>query len=249
MQRTPSTQHRRPLARGGFTIIELLVVMAIITILMALLAAAVYKMLAAPPQKNTETLIQKLALALEGQWTAVITSARSEKIDPGIWAQCQAAAGTPDPQPAMDVYIQMRLVQEFPTSFAQAQGPGILPPIQPFAVTNGQTAPFSPQGNNPTESSICLYLALMVAHRGKEFDAGGLSPKEARTVPGTQLKGIYDYWDEPIQFSTYAVDPRGNVVAIGTPGSQMKFRIVSSGANRFLGDGDDISSDTLRFAK
>jgi prepilin-type N-terminal cleavage/methylation domain-containing protein len=244
----PISHEQRRLARGGFTIIELLVVMAIITILIALLAAATFKMLAAPPKTNTETLIQKLALATEGQWTAVITSARSEKIDPAIWAQCQAAAGTPDAQPALDVYIQMRLQQEFPTSFGQAQAPGILPPIQAFAATNGQTAPLSARGN-PTESSICLYLALMVAHRGKEFDAGALSPKEARTIPGTQLKGIYDYWDEPIQFSTYAVDPRGNVVAIGTPGSQMKFRIVSSGANRFLGDGDDISSETLRFAK
>src|SRR5262249_25568346 len=156
----------------GFSLVELLVVMAIIAVLMSLLAAAVMKMLARPPQQHTETELQKLTGVVEQQWKAVIDQARTEKIDPRGWAAAMNQSGQ-DPEQAMHLYIQWRLQQEFPMTFSQATANSGSLQAKDVFVSNllGQSVPGpSPKGNS-YESSICLYTALSVGHRGMNFNA------------------------------------------------------------------------------
>jgi prepilin-type N-terminal cleavage/methylation domain-containing protein len=235
---TPKSLQTAP-RRHGFSLIELLVVIAIIAILCALLAAAIMRMLTVPPQKNTELLIQKLAQSLEQQWAAVITQCKTENPNESpqtaaMWAAAQGSG--PDPQNIMNTYVNLRLQQEFPTTFAAAAASG-------KAIFAGLAAPPppTPQGNG-FEGSILLYLTLTVGRRGMEFDAGTLAPREARQVPGfgPDVRAIYDGWDQPIQFELLR-DPNNT--------GSVKFRIFSAGADRIPGNADDVNSDNLRLGR
>jgi hypothetical protein len=201
---------------------------------MALLAAAIMKMLNVPPQKNTELLIQKLTQSLDQQWAATIDQAKTEAIPPNIWQQAMGQAGG-DNQKAMDLYVQWRLQQEFPTSVAQAMNPGPTGP-KPLYQTVLAGAP----AGTPAESSVCLYVALTVGRRGMNFDSSGLSPRELRNAGGN-FKALYDGWDQPIRFQTLQDQKTG----------AFKFLIYSTGPNRQdeQGNGDDVSSDNLRVGK
>src|SRR5262245_57334710 len=111
----------RNASRHGFTMIELLVVIGIIMILMALMAVAVFKMLSRPPAENTKNLILKLTGELEKTWKAAIDQINLEgpNANPLTWAAAQAQAGPgADPQVLKNTYIQLRLAQEFPMTFA-----------------------------------------------------------------------------------------------------------------------------------
>jgi prepilin-type N-terminal cleavage/methylation domain-containing protein len=227
--------------RRGFSLVELLVVMAIIAILCALMSAGIMRMMATPPQRSTELLIQKLAASLEQQWTATITQVKTENINTTLWGQAQTLAGAnAQPQQIMAQYTNLRLQQEFPTSFAQVQQ----------QVANGtakaiyQGLPAAPaptaQGNS-FESGILLYIALTVGRRGMNFDSGNLSPKEARPIPGASgdTKALYDGWDQPIQFTTSIDQVTGSLT----------FSIISAGADKKLGTPDDVNSNTLRLGR
>ena len=227
----PTSKSTMTGGRSAFTLIELLVVIAIIAILMALLAAAIMKMLNVPPYKNTQLLIQKLTQSLDQQWAATIDQAKTEAIPPAIWAQAMAQSNN-DNAKAMDLYVQWRLQQEFPMT---VNNPGPLGP-KPLYTKVLAGAP----AGTPAESSVCLYVALTVGRRGMNFDSSGLSPKELRSVGGG-FKALYDGWDQPIRFQTLQ-DPNTQA---------FKFLIYSTGPNRQdeQGNGDDISSDNLRVGK
>jgi prepilin-type N-terminal cleavage/methylation domain-containing protein len=225
-------------SRQGFSLIELLVVIGILTILAALLAAAVMRMRGVPPQKNTELLIQKLAKSLEQQWTAVITQCKVENVQDPVNAPLWVAAGGnvpgADPQQVMAAYTNLRLQQEFPTTFLAAAQSGKV------AYKGLPAAPAPTAQGNGFEGSILLYLALTVGRRGMQFD-DAFSPKEARAVPGfpSTVQALYDGWDQPLQFNTM-IDPKTGY---------LKFIILSAGADQKAGTNDDINSDTLRVGR
>jgi len=126
-------------------------------------------------------------------------------------------------------------VQEFPMTINEALSPpGGLQAKEHFKqYLQGAVLPPPTAKGNSHQSSVCLFVALTVARRGMEFDAGTLAPKEAQIIYA-DLKAIFDGWGEPIQFSN---------------GGGTKFQILSAGANGKVGDADDVDSNNLRLGK
>ena len=66
--------------RAGFTLVELLTVVAIIAVLVSLVASATFQVIGVQQKRTTETTIKKVADALDQQWQAVVDQARKETV-------------------------------------------------------------------------------------------------------------------------------------------------------------------------
>ena len=214
-------------ARAGVTLVELLVVMLIIATLASLVLSAVITVRDAQMKNFTESLVNKLASALEQQWNAAVDQIREEPVP--NWA---LSMGNGDPRIAKVIYLKARLKQEFPVSFYQAIypnanfGPQAGTPVT--YMTSGGAADLPPKATYqkalapligsalipamgtavPTpqdfESSALLYLSLSQARRGQ----AGFNPDEnieataiqTRTVGGVTFKIFVDSWGNPIRF-------------------------------------------------
>src|SRR5262245_49933856 len=128
-------------SRRGITLIEMLMVIAIVSMLAALTAGAVFTIRDTQEKEHTEPTIRKLASKLDKHWKAVPDSANKDydalpnDIKQNLIALADNATNsptTPKPHPRRDararlLYLKFRLKQEFPTSFTEV------------AITTGQT--------------------------------------------------------------------------------------------------------------
>ena len=197
---------RRPLRRG-FTVLELLIVMAIMAILFALTAGAAMRYSDVQRKKNTEWLLQKLDSALHTQWNAVIAQAKDEAVPAAVTSM----AGS-DGRRARVIYIKLRLMQEFPMTFAEATNPagGMLPPRPSYvAALQGKKAPTSGTvGGLDMQSSICFYMAMQQDRGGTKFNVdSNLTNTEKKIDPTSGMTYIADQWGTSIAFFRW---PYGN---------------------------------------
>src|SRR6266542_499404 len=107
MIRTHSYRSGR--ARAGFTIIEIMVVIAIIAVLAGLGSAAFVKWIDSRRRDNTEQTIQTTYKLLQQQMKAVVDQADKEQLPSGV----VTAAGN-DRATALVFYKLARLAQQFP---------------------------------------------------------------------------------------------------------------------------------------
>jgi prepilin-type N-terminal cleavage/methylation domain-containing protein len=197
-------RHARPTpARAGVTLIELLVVMMIIAILAALSLSAVFSVRESQMKSFTETLVNKLASALDGQWKAAVDQIREEPVPPAF----VALAGN-DPQRARVIYTKARLVQEFPVTFDQARRPFPYPiPANPAQdILQPKPAYVSlpaSAGNQTFEASALLYLSLNQGRRGQAgFNADEHIEPSAIQTQGN-LKIFVDSWGAPLRYCAF----------------------------------------------
>src|SRR5437879_4426648 len=66
--------------RAGFSLVELMVVIFIISILASITAAGAYQVISTRRSSNTELLLKKVDLALQKQWQGVVDQALKEEI-------------------------------------------------------------------------------------------------------------------------------------------------------------------------
>lgn len=127
--------------RRGFTLVEMLVVLAIMGILVALIASATFQVIGQQRVSNTETLLKKLDAVLQRQWQVVVDQAQKEKIpEPFLTGFVTDPMGNRvqnyigllgmaggNEKRARIIWIKLRLKQEFPQTFAEAILP--VPPL------------------------------------------------------------------------------------------------------------------------
>jgi prepilin-type N-terminal cleavage/methylation domain-containing protein len=199
--------------RAGFTLVELLVVMAIILALIALSASASMRVLATQKGSVTETTISKVDSALRKQWEAVVHAANNEDIATKIGADVYnnsflPAAGN-DARRARVIYVKLRLKQEFPINFREIFNPQPgypLPSKQSYikylnarGITSGGTTPAA------HESSACLVMAL---REGRSGGTAGTDDFGATSVDMVgQVEVLVDGWRKPLAFYRW---PTGN---------------------------------------
>jgi prepilin-type N-terminal cleavage/methylation domain-containing protein len=188
---------RRPLARRGFTLTELLVVISIIVILAALAAGAAFRLAGSQQEKNTNLAVLKISDLLDQQWQAVIDQARIESIPTAVSNMAQDAAGNNNPRRARAIYIKLRLMQEFPQTFNEALNNPLGAKPTYAKLLSGLAA-----SGDPFEWGACLYMALGQNRRGAGVNLDtSIANTEAIDTPNWPgLKTFVDAWGTPIVF-------------------------------------------------
>jgi len=205
------------LKRGGFTIIELLIVVAIIAVLLGLGIGAAFKVIDAQRSATTEDLLRTVDKTLHTHWTFVVTDAKKEQPSPAVLALANG-----DENRAKVLWIKLRLAEAFPQSYADVigavqgqgvygsgpNGPWIEPERRKYTKTYYDTIKLAKNANATpqAQSSVCLLVALSVTRGGAKLDQTHLTSSIADT-DNDGLKELIDSWGRPITFRRFPIDP------------------------------------------
>lgn len=159
---------RKKWARSGVSLIEILVVLAIIGILLALTAAALQKTVETQNMRTSETQVFKLQQALDGEYERVVTECARQAANDQIPPQIVNGVCEGDKARAKALWTAIQLRLNFPDSFAEVRmlplniqdknGTNVYQVQRPatFAGVPGGTATLSAE----EESGALLYMIL-----------------------------------------------------------------------------------------
>ena len=201
--------HKRP--RGGFTLIEILVVLALIATLLALTAGAFFRVRAGQIKAASEATLQKLNTALDNRMKTIQESVNEDaRKNQGQWPFALAAANG-DPDVAKSLLMYAKVKNELPMTFAEAKAPTIvitstgtitLPARANFSVLPNSTA------NSPEESGACFYIAVLTSGGGGAMtDQDGLQQQSSDFTGASwniSARVFKDAWGTPIAFVRHA---------------------------------------------
>jgi prepilin-type N-terminal cleavage/methylation domain-containing protein len=223
--------HRAQLRRA-FTLVEMLVVIAIIGILLSLTVGAVYKFVEGQRVTGTENVLRTFDKVLTMQWKKVVEDARYEEVSPAVTDLAKVNASDPvgNAVRARVLWVKFRLTEAFPQSYAEvaiaASGKGIYGtdssgrpwlPVRKYMANYAKAMGGKSMAINPaTESAACLYLALIVNRGGTMLDEPNLANFIGDT-DGDGVKELIDGWGNAIHFQRFpigntdlvAMNPRG----------------------------------------
>ncbi|WP_029631639.1 type II secretion system protein [Zavarzinella formosa] len=197
-------KHLRP----AFTLLELLVVVAIIGTLMALTAAAIFRLKNASLETRTNETLSKLQGGFDLQYKSAVDLIRKEPI-PDVtlfWAGGDADL-------AKAIHMKLRLRQEFPQTSTDLQTPASITGnanvdtalktlyAPKLFFTKYPALAGAPYGD-PDSNAALLMLVLSQARGGSSFspDQIGTNALGNVTVGGTSFKAFVDGYGNRIMF-------------------------------------------------
>src|SRR5437660_1405276 len=129
MSATSSQIRGGPCDRAGFTLVELMVVIAIIGVIIALTTAAAMQVVSYQRSSTTNGTIQTVNSELQKQWAAVIALADKDALPPVVISM---AGG--NERRARVIWKKLRLKEAFPMNFKEALTPWSLGNNAPSAI-------------------------------------------------------------------------------------------------------------------
>lgn len=222
--------------RGAFTLVEVLVVVALLALLAAIATAAYFRIQGGQQVSAAEATLSKLKSGMDKKWKAVLDNAKTTAIPDGLLT---AAGGDADRARTMLAYMMLK--NEFPTTLAEACNPtqvivttpstpaqlgvhvlqpkaAFLAPIRAkFPAPAVLTFPYP----SAEESAACFYLALTATGtRGETFTGEGLQNQVGEVTVKFQVNGadqtmalpaFTDTWGQPVYFCrhTYLTEVNG----------------------------------------
>lgn len=113
---------RRNQQRNGFTLVELMVVLAIIVVLVSLLMAGFSAVRITQQERATDDIVRKLQVAIEAQRTELVSQAAKERREKSaVFQTVLGYCGDEDRAEALLVYLKLR--HAFPQTYTEAASP------------------------------------------------------------------------------------------------------------------------------
>jgi prepilin-type N-terminal cleavage/methylation domain-containing protein len=198
-----------PQSRPGFTLSEILVVIAIIAIIAGLTAAAVFRLRESQTVNNSEATLSKVDRLMMARWSAVVDQAKTT-VPPSLIERCGG-----DRDRAIALWTMAVLKNEFPMTFEEAKA----------TVNLGPNASLAPKGvflklandttlssmTIPEQSATLIHAALtQTGNRGVNTSTDGLEGQMGPLRNFANATVFKDGWGEAIVFSRHMTDPEIN---------------------------------------
>lgn len=208
-----TTSPRR--SRQGFTLLELLVVIALITLLTGILVVSIGRFTVIAKERATQALIAKLHAQVQQR---VEELARKRTTPQFIETAKNVSFGAPVADPAARQVLHLKSEQRryFPQSFADVNAADF---AKDFSSSHATTPFDQTKHRAETESSEMLYYFLTRGRAlgAETMDADAFGKSEVADTDGDGLPEFIDAWGKPLRFyrwPTRLLRPTGNGGAI-----------------------------------
>ena len=166
-------------ARGGFTLIELIVVLVIMAVLAAITMGVITQVALTQAQKSDEQLIMKLDSELQKHWKAVLDRANEDPVPDGIltWAGFDA-------ERARVIMRFLYLRNEFPQAYIEALTP-VKIPLDTRLVGTANTAI---TGYGLLTAAEAAGLSTQVGNGSRSIIGYSNTSRAPRNIPGMSIQ-------------------------------------------------------------
>ncbi|MBN9520625.1 prepilin-type N-terminal cleavage/methylation domain-containing protein [bacterium] len=211
----------RPAGRAGFTLVELLIVIAILALLAALVAAGIGKVKDAQQARVTDQTLLKLQLAVDQQWKVICDKCHDDRRsytlpvkNPDFVSMVTICDGDVDRAESLWMYLNLR--RSMPHTFAEARADIIIAGNGKSVTLNSAGAfkqikdKSTASGDAYTESAALLYLILTQGGRGTSFPIDDATQGAQTTIafgPTLSLTAFRDSYGVPIAFRRFFQAP------------------------------------------